>query len=622
MAHSDHAARRPGTGYRRAFSELPPWLSVAALNSVRIASYTLAAVTLVFLALVIERCFHGFDFTDESFFLNWISDPWIYPFSISQFGFFYHPFYLLVQGDVVLLRQMNVVVTFGLALFLIFALIRDGKSWRGAGWTTDLALSCALALPSLFILLQWITTPGYNSLTLQGLLVAAIGIATNRRTSLPEGAHLFSPASAIALGVGGWMVALAKPSSAGLLAPAALIVVLLTARRPWHMLLLAAGTALALVIVTVFVVDGSPAKFAERIHLGMVSAFEQSPRYGIKKMLTWHGLWPTKLEIAVFCTIAVASAALLVLTNFKRDVGTLALFVATLVAAGIACALMIQPELALAWPRVRIDTAVLFAAAPCGVLAAAMVLAGWRKLLSPNVLRAAALTIFLVLCTYFFAVGTNTAVAKRSMWALVFVGAAGVVGTRALLHPRLARTAALSIAIAGLPISVLMLVSSMEAPYRSTTPLRKQTTELSIGPSPSTRILVDQDAARYITELRTALHQNGGAEGTPVLDMTGASPGALFAIGAKAVGLPWMIGGYPGSEPLAVRALSFVPCEELARTWVLLSPSGTRPLPNIVLDRPGLNVPRASVVHVREPNGEAIQILERPDAASSAACSP
>lgn len=623
MAYSDQVPRRLETLRGRAFSEFPPWLSVFAINSIRAASYILAAVTLVFLALVLERCRHGLDFTDESFFLNWISNPWIYPFSISQFGFFYHPFYLLVQGDVVLLRQLNVLATFGLALVLIFALVRDERPWRGPGWTTDLALSFTLALPSLFFLLQWKATPGYNSQTLQGLLLAAIGIVTNRRSSSPDDVHSFSPAPAIALGIGGWMVALAKPSSAGLLAPAALFMVLLTGRRPWRTLVVAAGTALALVVATAFMVDGSPETFANRVHLGMVSAFEQSPSYGFKKMLTWSGFRPTTLEIIIFCAIAAASAALMHLTKFRRDVGAMALFMIVIVAAGLACALMLQPELALAWPRVRIDTAVLLAAAPCGVIAAAMFLAGRRTLLSPRALQAAALTVFLVLCTYFFAVGTNTAVAKRSMWALVFVGAAGVVASRALLSPRLARTAALTIAAAGLPISVLMLVYSMENPYRSPTPLRKQTTELSVGPSPSTKILVDEEAARYITELRTAFHQNGGTEGAPVLDLTGASPGALFAIGAKAVGLPWMIGGYPGSEPLAVRALSFVPCAELTRTWLLLSPSGTRPLPNTILNRAGLNVPRVSVARVREPNGEVMQVFERPEApAPSAACPP
>ncbi|HEX2839808.1 hypothetical protein [Hyphomicrobium sp.] len=622
MAYSDHVPRRLGTNRRRTFSELPPWLSVVALNSLRIASYILSAVTLVFLVLVLERCRHGLDFTDESFFLNWISNPWIYPFSISQFGFFYHPFYLLVQGDIVLLRQLNILATFGLALVLIFALVRDERPWRGPGWTTDLAVSFTLALPSLFFLLQWIATPGYNSQTLQGLLLAAIGVVMNRRSSGPDDAH-FSPAPAIALGIGGWMVALAKPSSAGLLAPAALFMVLATGRRPLRTLVVATGTALALVVATVFIVDGSPVAFANRIHLGMVSAFEQSPRYGIKTMLTWHGLWPTKLEIVVFCALAAASAALMLLTKFRRDIGAMALGMLAVVAAGLACALMLRPELALAWPRIRIDTAVLLAAAPCGVIAAAVLLAGWQKLLSRRVLQAAALTIFLVLCTYFFAVGTNTAVARRSLWALVFVGAAGVVASRALLSPRLARTAALTIAAVGLPISVLMLVYSMETPYRSPTPLRKQTTELSVGPSPSTKILIDEEAARYITELRTAFHENGGAEGTPVLDLTGASPGALFAIGAKAVALPWMIGGYPGSESLANRALSFVPCAELARTWLLLSPSGTRPLPNTLLNRAGLNVPRVSVARVREPNGEATQIFERPEAPhSGAACSP
>jgi hypothetical protein len=50
--------------------------------------------------------------------LNWISDPWIYRQSISQFGFVYHPLFKSVGGDIVLLRQANVLIVFAMACVL------------------------------------------------------------------------------------------------------------------------------------------------------------------------------------------------------------------------------------------------------------------------------------------------------------------------------------------------------------------------------------------------------------------------------------------------------------------------------------------------------------------------
>lgn len=58
---------------------------------------------------------YGIDFTDESFYLVWISNPFIYDGSITQFGFVYHPLYMLLGCDIAALRQANILITFALA---------------------------------------------------------------------------------------------------------------------------------------------------------------------------------------------------------------------------------------------------------------------------------------------------------------------------------------------------------------------------------------------------------------------------------------------------------------------------------------------------------------------------
>lgn len=50
------------------------------------------------LGLLLRVCIyagHGFDFTDESYYLFWISNPFQYDWSVTQFGFVYHPLYRL-----------------------------------------------------------------------------------------------------------------------------------------------------------------------------------------------------------------------------------------------------------------------------------------------------------------------------------------------------------------------------------------------------------------------------------------------------------------------------------------------------------------------------------------------
>jgi len=49
-----------------------------------------------------------------------------------------------------------------------------------------------------------------------------------------------------------------------------------------------------------------------------------------------------------------------------------------------------------------------------------------------------------------------------------------------------------------------------------------------------------------------------------MIDMTGAGSGTLYAIGAKAIGYPWMIGGFSGSDSLAVVMLNRGSCVDIA----------------------------------------------------------
>ena len=69
-----------------------------------------------------------------------------------------------------------------------------------------------------------------------------------------------------------------------------------------------------------------------------------------------------------------------------------------------------------------------------------------------------------------------------------------------------------------------------------------------------------------------------------MIDLTGQSPGILYAMGASNIGQPWTIGGYPGSDALAVAMLKKVTCKELAAAWLLAEPEGSRKIsPEILL---------------------------------------
>lgn len=66
-------------------------------------------VFMLFFVFLYSR--YGFDFTDESYYLSWIANPFDYAASATQFGFIYHPLYVLLDGNIAALRQANILIT-------------------------------------------------------------------------------------------------------------------------------------------------------------------------------------------------------------------------------------------------------------------------------------------------------------------------------------------------------------------------------------------------------------------------------------------------------------------------------------------------------------------------------
>ena len=172
---------------------------------------TAVLVSVILVVWVLWRCRSGFDFSDEGSYLNWISNPWLYKASATQYGFIYHPFYLLVGGDIALLRQANILMTLGLAWVLCVVLFRTLNHPRGqAGpWLSAhfVGIGLVLSTSTLGYLDPWLPTPCYNSLALQALLLAAVGMllaeANPSRKSL---------AGWVLIGFSGWLAFMAKPT--------------------------------------------------------------------------------------------------------------------------------------------------------------------------------------------------------------------------------------------------------------------------------------------------------------------------------------------------------------------------------------------------------------------------
>ena len=148
--------------------------------------------------------------------------------------------------------------------------------------------------------------------------------------------------------------------------------------------------------------------------------------------------------------------------------------------------------------------------------------------------------------------------------------------------------------------------------YRQTTPTAQQGDPTRIGTTGT--VLMSSDFADYIDGLRKAARRAGFQPGTPMIDLTGHYPGAVFALGAVPAGAPWLIGGYPGSVGFVKAAMANVPCEQLRAAWLLAEPTGPRAVPMSIL--PAGHPRYEAVGRVQSPTGayplSYEQILYRP----------
>jgi hypothetical protein len=126
--------------------------------------------------------------------------------------------------------------------------------------------------------------------------------------------------------------------------------------------------------------------------------------------------------------------------------------------------------------------------------------------------------------------------------------------------------------------------------------LRLNKSALEIGPQKSV-IVLSQGYAKYFASVESAAREAGFQPNTPMIDLSGQSPGLLYSIGAESVGQAWTIGGYPGSLKLAEAALAQTSCKKISAAWVLFEQAGPRSIPTELMLSVGADFP-SSYRHV------------------------
>ena len=564
-----------------------------------LATAVLVTVSTLVWLLVYSR--YGIDLTDESYYLIWMSNPWIYPVSITQFGFIYHPLYLLFHGDITLLRQANILIIFGLAWILCVVFFRAtiDKHAQSLSWYRLPMLSLAAVISTCSLIYfcphGWLATPSYNSLTFQALLLSSIGLLLAEKTVSPV-----SITGWVLIGVGGWLVFMAKPSSAIALGLVSSVCLLLTSKFNLRLIAISLLTATALLIASAWVIDGSLIIFIERLRGGVEALGLLHAKYSLSDILRIDDLlMGRKAQIFLAFSSAITFGAICLAASKKRTrmmagCGIALLFALTSIVI-ISERFLFQANefreyyFPLVWKDLLPPPTRLILAVPLSTCAFCFVL--MRKLPCFKVSRNQwGIALYFAVLPHVSAFGTGQNYWLQGSLGSLFWILAGLVILMPAISIRGNWRILLPAVMSGQLITVFLLQAAMEQPYfAQPEPFRQYNNVIAFGINES-ELMLPQALADYCRNVKKMAIQAGFRSGAPMLDMTGEGPGTLYAIGAKAIGQPWMIGGHAGSDNMAIAMLNRVSCTDITEAWLLVDPDARLKLSLAILSHFGLSI--------------------------------
>lgn len=518
-----------------------------------------AVTTAILFAWLLYYSSYGLILTDEGFWLTAMANPFAYSINIPPtfFDFVHHWPYQWAGGDIAILRMANVTLTMALGWILSFLTVQ--RFWR-VGWLHAAALSGGIASLALVAFYWRALTPNYYTLTFHSLLMVMIGLLLADRPG-----RMRQILGWILVGVGGWFCFMARPATAAAIALVVVLYVIVLGRRFLLPMLGAALIALALLVATAYLISGGISGLVTRMVNGAEGITLLGIGHDVHHILRIDWLETNRAQLA----IAGLLATLLLLSIFMASKHKLltSLALAAVLIATIETALLGTDPIS-----IKLSTSFLVPAFTC--LGAMF----YRKGL---VLRTQAPTnialalIFLVL-PHLFALSS-----RLNYWILGSdVCLFWMIALVAFLSP-LAQEGRPVVTLLSLTVLAQLLTASVVnagilKPWSQMKDLRAYA---AVTPLPGGgKLVLSQPLHDYLATARAQARAADLEVGTPAVDLSGRSPALLYVLETRALGLPWLIGGFPGSNAVAVEALGLENCADLAKAWILIEPEGPRHL--------------------------------------------
>lgn len=548
-----------------------------------VLNLTILGISLILFFLILNYCRFGFDFTDEGYYMNYIKNPYLYKYTTSQFGYIYHPIYVLLNKDIVLLRQFNIIFTYVLGICLFYNTLKCFYKDYEMKKIDIIALSFGFGFISLTNNV-WLLTPNYNSLAFQGILITLIGLIRSLLSEKRRFIYVFL------ISFGGLITFMAKPTSSMLLAVLVCIFLIANKKMNFKDFYIIFGLSLLMLLIGALIIDGSIYNFFIRLYKAKeIVTYEGSTRnwnyvirYDRLSLPNTQILYIALLSFLIFLVSLCNQSKKMIISVLSS-----AICIITIVYS--VSVLMNGQDYSSKWyPYLG---GYFFSIIIASII---MVIFDYRVNKQKIHFRKLLSIIIVFFMVYVYSFGTNNDYWNHGVRASIFyvLGSAILI---MLLDEKKAYYRLVSFFSASCLISTIIISSTIAVPYRQPQNLLIEKYSGNYGELGNT-LMLSKEFGKYIKDACNLSQENGFNKDTPIIDLSGQSPGLVYAIGAKSIGNGWLIGGLAQSENISYERLKVVDSILLKEAWLITEPDGPRSINNNLLTRLGLDISNYEVV--------------------------
>lgn len=528
---------------------------------------------LVQIALYLWMAPRGFEFTDESYYLHNFLYWREFTGTVTFFGAYFEWPFRLSGASIAAMRILSLLLVLASTALLVRQVMRF--SWgapgataggRQAFWTMVAPMAASMLF---FGFLSTLRAPSYNLLCLVTMALmssAMLSVLARRAAGRGTGPMAFL----YGLALGACFLSKATTAVSVTLLHFAFFLAL---NRDWAwrwlakvVVLVTAGFLLNFLVLTL-----SYPGWLDMLQEGIAITRVRDGSYSMWMVL--NGLrWSLQKQLPTAAPWLLGGAVLLFLARRKIAQASplMRSFLVVALVAAISFSHVYEP-----WSRLwLIVTACVAASLWCIER-----LARQGAPAAYDARRERAVMVLLLASPLAFSFGTNMPLLAHSAIASLFASTAICLRLYRLGAARAMTGPALAIALALLCLPALLTQwlawTDVQHTYRQVAPLALQDTPQVLGTKGSV-VRVDPGTGRSLLALQQMARDAGMPAGQDMLDLTGDSPGVIYALGARPLGSPWMLGGYPGSSAAIERILQKVDTRRVRVAWLLTSPDKSR----------------------------------------------